>query len=171
MCRLSKGRRRRPTPEGWVTPDEISSFDTETTNSLPVPEATSIALEGSYAALAGLKGQAAVYSIEADKLERQIPVDEPVVDTLWTGSKVIFATYGGTVKVFEAGVEAAQATEHAGPATALSVHPGGKILASVGSDKSVVFYELETLKRVSRAYADSGESHGDISVFTKKKTC
>lgn len=152
---LSQGRRRRPIPEGWISPDEISSLNPETSNSLPVPEATSIAIEGAYAAIGGLKGQAAVYSIEADQLERQVQVEEPIIDTLWKGSKVIFASYSGAVKVFEAGSEAAQATEHAGPATALSVHPGGQILASVGSDKSVVFYELETLRRVSRAYADS----------------
>lgn len=140
-----------------MSPDDISSFDTQTSNSLPVPEAQAVAVEGGYAAIAGAKGQAAVYSIESDKLEREIAVNEPVIDALWTGSKVVFAAYNGTIKVYEAGSEAAQATEHAGPATGISVHPGGQILASVGSDRSVVFYELETMKRVSRAYADSGK--------------
>lgn len=157
MCRLSQGRRRRPIPEGWVSPDEVSALETESSTSLPVSETTSLDVEGGYAAVGGLKGEAAIYSVDADKLERQVPIDEPITDTLWTGSKVIFATSQGTVKVYEGGSESAQVSEHAGPVTALSVHPGGKILASVGSDKSILLYDLETLQRVSRAHVDSGK--------------
>jgi len=138
-----------------VSPDEVSALETESSNSLPVSETTSLGVEGSYAALGGLKGEAAIYSIDADKLERQVPINEPITDTLWTGSKVVFATSQGSVKVYEGGSEAAQVSEHAGPVTALSVHPGGKILASVGSDKSILLYDLENLRRVSRAHVDT----------------
>lgn len=155
---LSKGRKKRPIPEGWVSADEVTSFETTATNALPVPQATTLAISGGYAAAGGLTGESAVYSVDADQLERQIPVGEAVTASLWTSSKLIFATSQGTVKVYEAGSEAAAASEHAGAATALSVHPGGQLLASVGSDKSIVFYELDTLKRVSRAYADSRKS-------------
>lgn len=112
-------------------------------------------MNDNYAAVAGLNGEAAVYSIEADNIERQVAVNEPVTDTIWTDSKLIFATSQGTVKVFENGSEVASASEHSGPATALSIHPSGEIVGSVGTDKSIVFYEVESLKRVSRAYADS----------------
>jgi pre-mRNA-processing factor 19 len=142
-----------------VSPDEVSALETESSNSLPVSETTSLGVEGSYAALGGLKGEAAIYSIDADKLERQVPINEPITDTLWTGSKVVFATSQGSVKVYEGGSEAAQVSEHAGPGTALSVHPGGKILASVGSDKSILLYDLENLRRVSRAHVDTGKHH------------
>ncbi|OAQ73522.1 cell cycle control protein [Pochonia chlamydosporia 170] len=151
---LSKGRKRRPVPEGWVTADEVSSFDTTASSALPVSQATSIDLEGGYAALGGLKGEAAVYSIEADKLERQLPVNEAVTNTLWTGEKLFFATSQGNVKVYEAGNEVAAASEHAGPVTGLSIHPGAEILGSVGTDKSIVFYDVATMKRASRAFAD-----------------
>lgn len=113
-------------------------------------------MQGKYAAVSGLKGESAIYSLDEGKVEQNISVDEPVTDTLWTGSKVIFATSQGSLKVFEDGNQVAHVSEHAGAATALSVHPGGKIVASVGSDKSVVLYEVESMKRVSRAYADSG---------------
>ena len=120
-------------------------------------QATSIDVEGSFAALGGLKGEAAIYSVEADKLERQLPVGESVTNTLWSGTKVFFATSQGNVKMYDAGSEVASLSEHAGPVTALSAHPGGDILGSVGADKSIVFYDLATMKRASRAFADSGK--------------
>lgn len=152
---LSKSRKKRPVPEGWVSADEVSSFEPTTVNSLPVPQATSLDLEGSYAVAGGLNGEAAIYSIEADNVERTVPVNEPVTDTLWSGSKVFFATSQGNIKVYEAGNEIGTMSEHAGAASGLSLHPSGDLLASVGTDKSIVFYQLETMKRVSRAYADA----------------
>lgn len=155
--RLSKGRKKRPVPEDWVTSEEVSSFATETSNALPVPQTTSLDVAANYAAVGGLNGEAAVYSIEADKLERQVAVNEPVTGTLWTGAKLVFATSQGGVKIYENGSETAALSEHSGPATALSIHPGGDVLASVGADKSIVFYSLATAERVSRAYTDAGE--------------
>ncbi|KAG6006732.1 hypothetical protein E4U21_006717 [Claviceps maximensis] len=152
---LSKGRKKRPVPEGWASSDEISSFDVTASNALPVSQATSIDLSGSYAALGGLKGEAAIYALEVDKLERQISVNEAVLSTLWHGSKVFFATSQGNVKVYEAGNESASLSEHAGPVTGLSVHPSGDILGTVGVDKSIILYDLTTMKRASRVYADA----------------
>lgn len=133
------------------------------TTALPVPQATSLDLEGSYAVAGGLKGEAAVYSVEADNVERTVPVNEPVTDTLWAGSKVFFATSQGHVKIYEGGNEIGTLSEHAGAASGLSLHPSGNLLASVGADKSIVFYNLETMQRVSRAYADAGTL--DLSCF------
>ena len=135
----------------------MAAFGDAVSNALPVPQSTSLDIEGDYAALGGLGGQAALYSVKSNQLERELPIGEPVTDTLWVGSKLIFASSLGTVKVFEGGSEVASLAEHAGPATGLSGHPGGELLASVGSDKSVVFYDLNSYKRVSRAYAGAGE--------------
>lgn len=157
-CSLSKGRKRRPVPAGWVTSGDISGFDTTASSALPVSQTTSIDLEGGFAALGGLKGEAAIYSIEADKLERQLPVNEAVTNTLWAETKLFFATSQGNVKVYEAGNEVASLSEHAGPVTSLSIHPGAGILGSVGADKSIVFYDLTTMKRASRAFADACKS-------------
>jgi pre-mRNA-processing factor 19 len=86
-------------------------------------------------------------------------VEEPVTDAAWAETRVIFATGQGSVKVFEEGNQVASLSEHAGAATALSLHPSGEILASVGTDKSIVFYDLIAQKRAARAYTDAGKSH------------
>lgn len=154
---LSKGRKKRPVPDGWVTPSEVSTFEVEATTALPVAQTTSLDTEGGYAAIGGLKGQAAIYSIEADKLEREVAVGEPATSTLWTGSKLLFGTSQGAIKVFEGGNEVATLSEHSGAATGLSMHPSGDLVASVGADKGLILYDLKSLKRVSRAYADAGK--------------
>lgn len=59
----------------------------------------------------------------------------------------------------EEGNQVASLTEHAGAATALSLHPSGEILASVGTDKSIVFYDLVGQKRAARSYTDAGKFH------------
>ncbi|TQN72955.1 Pre-mRNA-processing factor 19, partial [Colletotrichum shisoi] len=178
---LSKGRKKRPVPEGWATSEDVASLVTLASTPAPVSNASSLALQGSYAAVGGRGGDAAIYSVEADSVERQVAVNEPVIDSVWTGNKLIFATSKGSVKAFEGGSEVASLSEHAGPVTSLSVHPTGDLLASVGSDKSIVFYDLHALKRISRTYADTaltssafhpdghlfaaGTATGDISLF------
>jgi pre-mRNA-processing factor 19 len=47
-------------------------------------------------------------------------------------------------------------TSHAGSANGLALHPSGDILASVGVDKSFVFYDLPGGKPVTQVYTDSG---------------
>ena len=158
-AQLSKSRKKRPAPAGWVTSDEISAFDTEATTSLPIGQTTSLDVEGNYAALGGLQGDAAIYSAEADKVERQLAVGEPITATLWTGSKVLFGTSQGAVKVYENGSEVASIADHSGATTSLSAHPSGDLVASVGADKSIILYDLSTYKRVSRTFADSGKFH------------
>lgn len=155
MSRLQKSRKKRPVPEGWATPDEIASLEPQSSDAAPVPQATSIGLEGSYAAVSGLSGDAAIFSVDAGKVERSLQVGEPVTDTLWHETKVVFATSKGSVKVFESGSEVASFADHAGAATGLALHPCGDILASVGVDKSFVFYDLVAMKRVTRVYTDS----------------
>ncbi|OAA53148.1 cell cycle control protein [Cordyceps fumosorosea ARSEF 2679] len=152
---LSKGRKKRPVPEGWVKPSEVAAFEITATNALPIAQTSCLDTEGAYAAVAGLEGKAAIYAVAADSLEREITVGEPATSTLWTGSKLIFGTGNGGVKVFEGGNQVAAASEHSGPTTGLSVHPSGDIIASVGTDKSLVLYDLASLKRVSRTFVDA----------------
>lgn len=138
-----------------MTPDEVSTLESESTSALPVPQASSLDIEDATAAIGGLTGQSVTYLMETDAVEQALAVGEPVTATLSTASRVIFATSQGSVKVYQNGDQLAEVTEHAGAATSLSAHPGGQILASVGSDKSIVFYELASMKRISRTYADS----------------
>ncbi|KAM0281814.1 hypothetical protein ACHAQH_003303 [Verticillium albo-atrum] len=178
---LSKSRKKRPVPEGWATSEELAAFQTTASTTLPVPHTSSLALEGDYAAIAGPEGNAAIYSIDSDKLERHVQVGQPITDTVWTGSKLIFSTTQGTVKIFESGSEVASLAENSGAVTALGLHPLGDLLAFVGQDKSIVFYDLSTMSRVSRTYCDTaltccafhpdghifaaGTANGDLKLF------
>jgi pre-mRNA-processing factor 19 len=156
--RLMKGRKKRPVPQGWASPDEVAALQQVAYTDLNVAQASSLDVESDYAAIGGLDGKADIYAIQANKVERTLDIGEPVTATVWTGSKVILATSKGSVKVFDSGSEAASFQVHAGAVTGLAVHPGGRILASVGVDKSFVFYDLESLEKVSRGYTDAGMS-------------
>ncbi|GAB1321021.1 Pre-mRNA-processing factor 19 [Madurella fahalii] len=178
---LMKGRKKRPIPQGWASTDEVAAFEQVAYTDLTVSQASSLDVESGYAAIGGLDGKADIYSVQANKVERSLDIGEPVTSTVWTGSKVILATSKGTVKVFDSGTETASFQAHAGAVTGLSVHPGGRILASVGVDKSFAFYDLDSLERVSRGYTDAaltacafhpdgnlfgaGTQGGDIKIF------
>jgi pre-mRNA-processing factor 19 len=153
-----KGRKKRPIPEGWASSDEVAALQQAAYTDLAVSQASSLDVEteSDYAVVGGLDGKADIYSIQANNVERSLDVGEPVTATVWTGSKVILATSKGSVKVFDSGNETASFQVHAGAVTGLAVHPGGRILASVGVDKSFVFYDLEALEKVSRVYTDAG---------------
>lgn len=79
-----------------------------------------------------------------------------VTDALWFDDKAVLATSSGAIKVFENGQEVVAFTSHAGAANALAMHPSGEILASVGADKSFVFYDLVGAKPVTQVYTDCG---------------
>ncbi|PFH57853.1 hypothetical protein XA68_14472 [Ophiocordyceps unilateralis] len=153
--RLTKSRKKRPIPEGWASADDISALETVASSSVSLSHPTSLDLQEEHAALGDSQGEAVIYSLQAEAVERQLSVGQPIMDTLWAGTKLVFATGRGAVKVYEGGKEATSASDHAGPATALSTHPGGEILASVGADKSIVFYDLGSMKRVGRVFTDS----------------
>jgi pre-mRNA-processing factor 19 len=155
---LSKSRKKRPIPDGWITSDEVPALATEASTSLPFSQITAVAMheEGAYASVSSREGVAAVYSLDQAKVERQLEIKEPITDGLWTGARLIFSTAKGSVKVFENGQEKASLSEHAGPVTGLALHPSGAIFASVGSDKNIVFYDMDTLKPAARAYTGAG---------------
>ena len=108
------------------------------------------------ALLGGSDGIAGVFSISQNKLVQELPIGSPVTDTLWAGSKAIVGTSSGIVKAFENGVEVSSFSGHAGAVTALALHPSGDILASVGVDKSYIFYDLTSFVQVLQISTDSG---------------
>ncbi|CAI4218979.1 unnamed protein product [Parascedosporium putredinis] len=161
---LSKSRKKRPVPGGWVTGEEVAEFATESSTSLPFSQVTALTVqeEGSYAAISSAQGDTAIFSVDEGKVERQLAVNEPVTDEIWTGTKLIVSTAKGSVKVYDSGKEIASLTEHAGAATALALHPSGDLVASVGADKLVVFYHLESFTPVGRCYTDSALTTGRL---------
>jgi pre-mRNA-processing factor 19 len=122
---------------------------------MDISQPSCLSIENDYAAIGSLHGDVAIYSLEARKVERSLQIGEPVTDAIWTGARIIFSTQKAAVKVYESGSEIASFTDHAGAVTALALHPGGDIVASVGMDKSFIFYDLSTLKRALRVYTDS----------------
>ncbi|EHA50568.1 hypothetical protein MCOR27_011458 [Pyricularia oryzae] len=182
---LSKSRKKRPTPPTWASPEDISSLEKVASDSLhPLTQATSLGVDGGYAAVGGFSGDLAIYSLEAAKLERTLNVGEPVTAVLWSGTKVILGTTKGAVKVYDSGSEVASFSEHAGGVTGLAIHPGSDIVASVGADRGVVLYQLSTLKKVFQTRTDAsltmcafhpdgalvaaGTTSGDIKLFHTK---
>lgn len=66
-------------------------------------------------------------------------------------------TSAGIVKIFEDGLETAHFSGHAGEVTALALHPSGQLLASVGVDKSYIFYDLDSSVQSVKIGTDSGK--------------
>ena len=122
----------------------------------------SVDASGDLALLGGSDGIAGVFSISQNKLVQELPVGSSVTDALWAGSKAIVSTSSGVVKAFENGVEVSSFSGHAGAITALALHPSGDVLASVGVDKSYVFYDLTSSSQVLRISTDSRKIRRDL---------
>ncbi|OAL46331.1 Prp19-domain-containing protein [Pyrenochaeta sp. DS3sAY3a] len=179
-------RRKRPIPDGWATADDISTFDVSATTDPLYPGSNNVALNesGDLALFGGADGVAGVYSISQAKVVDALKAGSAVTATAWWGDRAIVATAAGTTKIFEEGSEIAQVGLHAGPATALALHPSGALLATVGADKSFAFHDLSTFNTVSQVYVEAeitscafhvdgllffvGSSDGKIRIFDTK---
>ena len=129
------------------------------TSELLYPGSSSIAIDesGERAIIGGSDGIAGIYSLPDNKILMVLKVGGgAITDTVWYGDKPVISTSSGVVKVFDGGQEAVAFTSHAGVANALAIHPSGEILASVGADKSFVFYDLVAAKPVTQVYTDCG---------------
>ena len=157
--RLSKTRRKRAVPDDWVTPDIIQSFKTTRKSSPLHSSARSIPLNtsGDLALVGRADGRADVYSISQNRVVLEHAVGSgAVTDALWVGGRAVFAMSSGHVKLFENDVEVSSFKGHSHEVTALALHPSKQILASVGVDKSYVFYDLTSLTQAVQVYTDSG---------------
>ena len=103
---------------------------------------------------AGSDGTVGIYSISGNKVQKSFNAGSAVTDALWYGSQPVVSTSSGAVKVL--GDDEITFTSHAGSANGLALHPSGDILASVGVDKSFVFYDLVEGSPVTQVYTDSG---------------
>lgn len=154
--RLSKSRRKRPVPKGWAISEDIEKFAISSGSDPLYPGATSLAVDeaGQLVILGGADGAAGVYSISKKKVQHKFKAGSAVTGAAWYGSSPVVSTSSGSVKVF--GDDEKTFDSHAGAANALAMHPSGDLLASVGVDKSFVFYDLAKGRAVTQVYTDSG---------------
>jgi pre-mRNA-processing factor 19 len=120
------------------------------------PGASSLAVDedGQLVIVGGSEGVAGVYSIADNKVQQSFKAGSAITDAVWYGNQPVVSTTSGAVKVF--GDSETTFTSHAGGANGLALHPSGDILASVGVDKSFVFYDLPGGRAVTQVYTDSG---------------
>ncbi|KAF2825645.1 Prp19-domain-containing protein [Ophiobolus disseminans] len=157
QTQLFATRRKRPVPEGWVTGEELSTFDTASSSESLYPGSSEVALNesGDLALFGGADGVAGVYSISQQKVVQALKAGSAITATAWWGDRAVVGTSAGNVKIFEGGNEIAQLGSHAGPVTSISVHPSGAILASGGADKRYAFYDLASFKTVVQVYTEA----------------
>ena len=158
--RLSKTRRKRPVPEDWATTEDLEAFEPVQSTKTKCSAVHAIATDTSedLALFGGKEGFTGVYSIAKKTVVKQFETaNGAVTDVAWAGSDAITATSTGHVEIWdEAGSRTADFQEHSGAATALALHPGGEIAASVGADKRIVFYDLAQSTTALNVYTDSG---------------
>lgn len=122
---------------------------------------SSLALDAtrSVALVGGADGSSATWSVTGKEVLQGAQGDGNAINDVfvWKEAMPILATASGEVSVLENGAKALSFTSHAGPATALALHPSGDILASVGQDKTVVMYDLAEQKEIARIITDSRE--------------
>lgn len=123
---------------------------------LPGSRALAVDESGDLALFGGIDGVAIVYSTSQKKTVHTLKAGGPVTAAIWWESKPVVALATGAIKIFEDGSEIGGFAVHAGAATGLSLHPSGEILASVGSDKSYVLYDLTSMSQISRVFTSSG---------------
>ncbi|KAH8811945.1 WD40-repeat-containing domain protein [Xylogone sp. PMI_703] len=153
--KLSKSRRKRPVPKEWATPDVIGNFGVVSASEALYPGAKSLAIDadGQLLIVGGSTGSAGIYSIADKTVQKEFKIEGAVTGAIWAGNTPIVSTSSGAVKVL--GDKEHSFAAHAGPANSLALHPCGEILASVGVDKSFVFYDLPASKQVTQVYTDS----------------
>jgi pre-mRNA-processing factor 19 len=128
--------------------------------------------------LGGSKGVVDVVSIPEEEIIHKLKAGPGIViEGLWAAGRAILATSTGHVKVFEDDSEVASFSAHAGEATSIALHPSGEILASVGVDKSIVFYDLASSTVSTQVYTDSGKLYYTITfmyyltIFSSQQGC
>ncbi|KAL8694472.1 MAG: hypothetical protein Q9218_000885 [Villophora microphyllina] len=156
--KLSKTRRKRPIPDGWVSTDALNSF-TPVDKSEPLYSgAKSLALntQGDSVLIGGRDGKIGVYSVQGKTIVHEMNAGPGMItDATWVGNRAVASTSTGDVRIFEDGVEVANFSGHAGQVTALALHPSGDILASVGVDKSYIFYDLSSNTIAAHVFTDA----------------
>ncbi|KAI4197285.1 MAG: hypothetical protein LQ350_006013 [Teloschistes chrysophthalmus] len=156
--KLSKTRRKRPIPDGWVSSDALNTFAPVDKSESLYAAARSFALntQSDSVLIGGRDGAVGVFSVREKTIVQEMNAGPGMVtDAMWVGNRAVASTTAGNVKIFENGLEFASLSGHAGEVTAIALHPSGDILASTGVDKSYIFYDLTTNKIATQVFTDA----------------
>lgn len=144
-----------------MTSDALNSFSPVEKSKPLYTNTRSLALNrrGDSALVGGMDGKLGVYSISEKAIVREMDAGPgAVTDVLWLGDRMVASTSAGNVKIYENEAEVSSFSCHAGEVMALAVHPSGDILASVGVDKSYVFYDLTSSTVGTQVLTDAGKN-------------
>lgn len=147
-----------------MTSEALNSFTPIEKSKVLYDGARSFAMNtrGDSALLGGKDGRVGVYSMFDKAIVQEMNVGHgSITDALWIGDRVAASTSTGHVRIWENGTELADFSGHAGEVTALALHPSGDILASVGVDKSYIFYDLTTRSIAVQILTNSGKAQKD----------
>lgn len=101
-----------------------------------------------------------VYSISPNQVQQSLKAGGgSITGALWIEDRAAISTSKGKVLIFSplSGGETGVFESHNGSATAITVHPSGDLLASVGTDRKYVLYDLQTMNVLSEVATDSSK--------------
>lgn len=158
-------------PKDWADAETIERF-ANLSNSEPLyPGSSSIALnaDGTLALVGGTEGAVGIYLTAEKKVGESYNAGGPITAAVWATDVPLVATSLGEVKIL--GDKETSFKSHAGSAAALAVHPSGDIVASVGVDKSFVFYDVPNGKAVTQIYTTNRKtSSHNVLKFNREET-
>lgn len=148
-----------------MTSDALNSFAPAEKSNVIYDGARSFALNtrGDSALVGGKDGKLGVYSISEKIVVQEMDAGPgSITDALWIGDRAVASTSAGNVKIWESGKEVASFSRHAGEVTALATHPCDDILASVGVDRSYIFYDLTSNTIATQVFSDAGKNKATL---------
>ena len=158
-ARLAKTRRKRPVPENWATGGMIEQFKPIRQVPIDFEVSTSIAMNatGDLALLGGAPQSSGIFSVDQEVFLTNTTIEAgDVTATAWAGARAVIGTDRGEVVILENEKSVARFHSHEGKVAALSMHPSGELLASVGVDKSYVIYDLSSQTQAAKVFTDAG---------------
>ena len=137
-----------------MTEEDIQEFKPEPIEEKQTLGAVTMSLDqkGSQVLIGDSDGTVSAYSLEGGELSQVYTAGSAITDVLWDESRAVASSSKGMVHINDH-----QLSQHAGKATALALHPSGSILASVGEDKSIVFYDVQSAQVATQIFTDAGE--------------
>jgi pre-mRNA-processing factor 19 len=166
---LSKGRKKRAVPGGWATAEQLQTYKVaqEEEAIQATPEFLAVDTAGELALVGGAEGQAVIWSIARGEVYQKIEGVQgaTITDGAFAKDKIVMGTSVGDVKVYDTANTTQTVHEFAAngeahtansKVAALAVHPSGEIVASVGIDGSIIFYDIASLKQVAKVNSRNG---------------